>query len=453
MDIRLTDTAAGKLARFVDSIAVGTIPPDVEEKARCCLLYGLGIGLHAEGTPFAEVSARAAEALSGPVPGGATVLQTGSTRSVNAALLANAALLHGRCQEDTSGTAHLGVIVIPLMLALWETRGIPASRLLPALVAGYEVGGLLEAAFARQTVRAGFRASPLYGAFAATAAVCKLLDLSVEATRSALAHAAAFAGGTLQALGEGTDEWRYQVGVAAESGLIAAELARAGANGAQFAFEGPQGFVRGFAHTDLPETLCDRLGVDWSILRVTFKPYPVCAHNQSVVIGALHLQERVKADDIEALEIRIDPYLVPGLLYKGPFSRVSETLMSTAFCAAAALRRGRLDLAELEAFTDQPILDLMGRITVETDADIAFPACILRARLRDGSVVEQIEPLTPRDYDLTRPQIIAQLERMAQHNDVTQNQIRMLAECVDRLPEADPHDLIRAFRREAAPGG
>ncbi|MEJ1978686.1 MAG: hypothetical protein WDN49_23805 [Acetobacteraceae bacterium] len=172
-----------------------------------------------------------------------------------------------------------------------------------------------------------------------------------------------------------------------------------------------------------------------------------------MVIAALHLHDRVNAADIESMEIRIDPYIVPGLLYKGPFSRVSETLMSTAFCAAAALRRGRLDLAELEAFTDQPILDLMGRITVETDADIVFPACIIRARLRDGTVVEQVEPLTTQDYDLTRPQIIAQLERMAQHNDVAQSRIRMLADCVDRLPEADPRALIQAFRREPASPG
>ncbi len=274
MDIGLTDTAAGKLARFIESITIEGIPPDVQEKARCCLLYGLGIGLCSAGTSFAAVSARAAEVLSTPVPNGATVLRTGSTRGVNAALLANAALLHGRCQEDTSGTAHLGVIVIPLMLALWETRGIPASRLLPALVAGYEVGGLLEAAFARQTVRAGFRASPIYGVFAAAAAACKLLDLPAAVTRSALAHAAAFAGGTLQALGEGTDEWRYQVGIAAESGLVATELARAGATGAQFALEGPQGFARSFAHAALPETLCDRLGTDWTIRREPSSPIP-----------------------------------------------------------------------------------------------------------------------------------------------------------------------------------
>ena len=134
-------------------------------------------------------------------------------------MIANAALLHGRCQEDTCGTAHFGVIVVPLLLALLETRGTANERLLPAMIAGYEVGGYLEAALAKRTFASGFRGSPLYGTFAAAAAVCKLLGLPVEVVRSALVHAAAFTGGTLQSIGEGSDEWRYQVGISAGAGF------------------------------------------------------------------------------------------------------------------------------------------------------------------------------------------------------------------------------------------
>ncbi|MGI4939832.1 MAG: MmgE/PrpD family protein [Janthinobacterium lividum] len=445
MSIGTVETVADRMANFVVSLNQATIPAEVMEKARCCLLYGLGVGLCSFSTPFAAVSGRAAEALHPPAQQGATIFWSGRRAPVTAAVLANAALLHGRCQEDTSGTAHLGVMVIPLLLALLETRAIPADRLLPALVAGYEVGGHLEATLARLTVKAGFRASPIYGVFAATAAACRLLDAPAPVVRSALAHAAAFAGGTLQALGEGSDEWRYQVGLAAEAGLMATELARAGAEGARLAFEGRQGFARVFTRDELPAALCERLGADWTILRTTFKPFPVCAHNQSVATAALHLRERVDVGQVASVEVRIDPYVVPGMLNVGPFGRVSETLMSTAFCAAAALTRGRLDMAELQAFDDPVILDLTARTEVVTTPDVVFPACTLRARLRGGEVVEQVEALTSQDYDLKRVQILDQLHRMAVQNDVDGRAVDMLAVCVEGLPDTDPLEMVRAF--------
>ena len=94
---------------------------------------------------------------------------------------------------------------------------------------------------------------------------------------------------------DGTDEWRYQVGVVARNGLVAAELARAGSVSAPHAFEGKSGFARAFAKVDLDRSLAASLGQDWAILRVAFKPYPVCAFNQTPVTGALALREELPA--------------------------------------------------------------------------------------------------------------------------------------------------------------
>ena len=49
-----------------------------------------------------------------------------------------------------------------------------------------------------------------------------MLELSEIQLAAALANAAAFSGGILQSFADGTDEWRYQVGVAARLGLVAA---------------------------------------------------------------------------------------------------------------------------------------------------------------------------------------------------------------------------------------
>ena len=206
--------------------------------------------------PFAPVARAAALALDGEVAGGATLFLDGRRTTVGGACLANSALFHGRAQEDTCGAAHFGTILIPMLTAMIEARGYPLSRLIPALVAGYEAGGVLEKALSGKTTPGGFRSSAIYGTIAASAAAAKLMELSAEQTAASLANAVSFAGGLLQSFADGTDEWRYQVGVVARNGLVAAELARAGSVSAPNAFEGKSGFARAFARIDLDTQSC-----------------------------------------------------------------------------------------------------------------------------------------------------------------------------------------------------
>src|SRR5680860_410967 len=205
---------ANAMANFVYDLDIKTLPMEVVEKARACVLNGYGIALGSHTTPFFSVAAEAALAMDGERTQGATLLRDGRKSTVAGAALANAALFHGRAQEDSCGVAHFGAILLPLLTALVEAKEGPVERLLPALIAGYEVGGLLETAYSATTTGKGLRASPLFGTIAAAAAVAKFRGLSAERTAAAISNAASFTGGILQSFGDGTDEWRYQVGVA-----------------------------------------------------------------------------------------------------------------------------------------------------------------------------------------------------------------------------------------------
>ena len=218
------------------------------------------MGINGHATPYAPVARAAALALDGEVAGGATLFLDGRRTTVGGACLANSALFHGRAQEDTCGAAHFGTILIPMLTAMIEARGYPLARLIPALVAGYEAGGVIEKALSGKTTPAGFRSSAIYGTIAASAAAGMLMELSAEQMAAALANAVSFSGGVLQSFADGTDEWRYQVGVVARNGLVAAELARAGSVSAPHAFEGKSGFARAFAKADLDGGLAASLG-------------------------------------------------------------------------------------------------------------------------------------------------------------------------------------------------
>jgi hypothetical protein len=53
--------------------------------------------------------------MNGILADGATLFGDGRRTVVAGACLANAALVHGRSQEDTCGAAHLGVSIVPLV--------------------------------------------------------------------------------------------------------------------------------------------------------------------------------------------------------------------------------------------------------------------------------------------------------------------------------------------------
>jgi len=441
-------TTTARIARFVRALDFAAVPPEVAEKTRTCLLNGYGIGLGCHDTPYAPVARSAALAMYGEQPGGATLLGDGRRTSVAGAALANAALFHGRAQEDTCGAAHLGTILIPLLTALIETGAYPLARLLPALLAGYETGGLLEKAYSGRTTPGGFRASPVYGTIAAAAAAGKLMDLSEERLAAALANAASFCGGILQSFSDGTDEWRYQVGVAAQIGLAAAELARAGSVSAPHAIEGKSGFVRAFAREDCDvEALLSGLGRDWAVLRVTFKPFPVCAFNQTPVTAALALREKLGGAGIATVRVHMNPYETgyAGMDATGPFNSVSGTLMSIPFCIAATLLYGVPDMARMTTYDDHRVNGMIPRIRLVGDESVPPLCCRIEIATADGRTLVQDQRMATRDFAFDRKGVSALIRRIGAEQAVPSPAYDAIEAFVDSLPGGAIQEVLRAF--------
>jgi 2-methylcitrate dehydratase PrpD len=441
-------SATAKIARFIGALDFAAVPPEVAEKTRTCLLNGYGIALGCHDTPYAPVARRAALAIYGEQPGGATLLGDGRKTSVAGAVLGNAALFHGRAQEDTCGAAHLGTILIPLLSALIEARGYPLVRLLPALLVGYETGGLLEKAYAGSTTPGGFRASPVYGTLAAAAGAAKLMDLPEQRIAAALANAASFSGGILQSFSDGTDEWRYQVGLAAQIGLVAAELARAGSVSAPHAIEGKSGFVRAFARQDCDVgALLSGLGRDWAVMRVTFKPFPVCAFNQTPVTAALAMRDKLGEAGIAAVRVHMNPYETgyAGMDATGPFNSVSGTLMSIPFCIATTLLHGVPDMARMTTYDDREVNALIPRIQLVSDASVPSLCCRIEVSTADARTLVQDQRMTTRDFAFDRKGVSALVRRIGAEQAVPAQSYDTIEAFVDDLPGGNIHAVLRAF--------
>ena len=440
-------------ADFVCGLDSETIPDEVMERARLCLLNGYGIGIGCHDTPYAPVARRAALAMDGerpadsPLPS-ATLLGDGRRTSVAGAILANAALFHGRAQEDASGAAHLGTEMIPLATAMIEAYGYPLERLLPALVAGYEIGGLLEEAHAVHTTPAGLRSSMVYGPIACAAMAARLMALPADRTASAMALAASATGGNLQSFADGTDEWRYQVGMVGRVGLVSAMLAAEGAITAPYAVEGKAGLIRSLARQE-PDVagLAGTLGRHWKIHRVAFKPFPVCAFNQSPVTAALRLRDKLAGRPVAKVDVRMNPYETgyAGMDEKGPFSTISGTLMSIPFCIATALVRGVPSMRHMTTYDDPAVNDLVAKVELVTDAGVPTLSCILEARLADGSTVVEDLRMTALDYAYDWDETSALIRRIGAETGVPEAAYDRLESFCRDLPSGEIGTVRDAF--------
>lgn len=441
-------TIAHRLAEFLCGLDAGSIPAPVQGKARACLLNGYGIALGCHDTPYHAVARAAALAQDGIQAGGVTLLASGEQSPIGAALLANGALFHGRAQEDACGAAHLGAVVIPLLTGLIERGTAPMSNLIPALVAGYEAGGLFEAAYAGRTTPAGFRASTLYGTIAAAAATARLLALPVPATAAALATAASFAGGLLQSFADGTDEWRYQIGLVADVGRRAAALAAAGATAAPHAFEGPKGFCAAFAGAPCePDELLAALGSRWHTLRVAFKPFPVCAFNQTPVLAALGLRDRHPPETLSRVTVRMNPYECgyAGMDASGPFSSISGTLMSIPFCIATTLVHGAPSMARMIDYGDPAVRALLERIELVPDATIPTLSCRVELALASGERITHDERMTAEDYSYDIARVSELVRRIGREEGVPAAAYDRLEAFVHEAPRTTIGELLGAF--------
>src|SRR5690606_23763927 len=101
---------------------------------------------------------------------------------------------------------------------------------------------------------------------------------------------------------------RLHAGKAAETGLVAAALAREGFTGPLAIFDDTWGSFLSLYGADLaqPDALVNGLGTDWSgIFRSGFKPYACCRGMHGALDAAflLRAQANIKADDVQRVVV------------------------------------------------------------------------------------------------------------------------------------------------------
>lgn len=271
-----------------------------------------------------------------------------------------------------------------MILAQGWVLGSSGRDLLTAYVAGYEVWALLDALEPGALHEVGFHPTAVFGTLACAAAVSKLLRLDAEKTAHALAISASMAAGTVANFRSMTKS--LQVGRAAQSGVLAASLAKAGYTGSLDALEHRAGFMRAHSPSGTPDTSTRdfELGSRWRLPEsgVHVKRYPICYATHRSVDAMLELagSQAIAPEDVE--EVRVHTGDAQMLMLRNHMPRTGlEAKFSMQFAMAAALIARRVGLEELiDAFVQrEDVRRLMTRVRCTTttqgvqDWDQPFP--------------------------------------------------------------------------------
>lgn len=291
-------------------------------------------------------------------------------------------------------TTHISTVCVPVALA---TAGHDGERAARAYLAGAGVMARLGTALGWSHYTAGWHATTTSGAIASAVVAGVAHGLNQEQLTNAIALAVPASGGVQRAFG--TDAKSLQVGLAAQSGIQAAQLAGAGASADPRAVEDWMELLGG----DPTHPLVTDPSSDPAMIPdgLAIKVYPACYALQRP-IGALRetVGEPIPADQVAAIRLSTPRGTVTPLVHHSPQTGL-EGKFSLEYAAATAL----LDIhSGFGAFADEAVQRadaqrLVGltevTLTDETGDGLLVGAVEVEVDLSDGRTVTGSLDLPP----------------------------------------------------------
>jgi 2-methylcitrate dehydratase PrpD len=371
----MTDLAEN-IAAFITDLKWEEVPAEMQDHARNRLLDAISTAVASRGVATTKAIVAAGEALA--TTGTCTVLPTGRTTGAGEAALMNGTAVHSILFEDIHfhSSDHPGAVNVPAALAAAESASLVTGRpatigdLLRGILIGYEVHLRMGVIAATGIKARKLRTTSMFGTIGAAAGAASVWGLPKDVVANSLSMAANLSFGFLEGFAHGTAEPYVQAGVAARQGLLAVHLARSGVAIGDSAFEGPAGFLQGFA--DIPAGTTTSFPDEWQIGGVSAKPYPISGGKISSADSAVAAHEQgIDGRKIVSVRALLQPGVkeFPGGDLEGPFHTYAAAQDSTQFCIAAGLL-GR-DLSSLsyvlEQFDDPEVEALTHRIELISD--------------------------------------------------------------------------------------
>ena len=437
------------LAAIAVELRLADVPETIRQIARLALLDWYAVTWAGAAEPAVAIVRAETEAQGGNPQ--ARLIGGALRTSTLGAALVNGIAGHVLDYDDVQNVlpGHATAPVAPAVLALAESIGASGEDLLLAFIAGFETTCRVGALTAPGLFRRGWQGTSPAGAIGAAAACAKLLNFDVEQTRSALGLAATQASG-MQAV-FGSMAKCFNVGKAAQSGLLAAQLVARGFDCTRNVLEAERGYAALFADGGNAAAALATPPGGWHLCRNLFKHHASCfmTHSPLEALVRLRNAQPFAANDVDRLVLRVEPHFHKVVLTPVPKTGL-EVKFNVQHCLALAL--GGIDTGAVSAFSDElavrPDLQaLAAKVEVELVPDMVFSAAEVEVHLKDGRrlklAIDTGEPES--DVALSTQRVAAKARTL-----LTGLAAAVANACIDRFLGLEALDKATGLHAEAA---
>ncbi len=423
IDSRRGEGLTREVGSFVVETGFDALPAELLELGRKSILDGLGLALSGSVAASGRIIQKYLK--SQQLTGNASVIGTDFKIPPRFAAFANGIGVHADDYDDTQLAVgsdrvyglltHPTAPCLPAALAIAEQSDLSGRELTLAYHIGVEVECKVSEAMSPRHYQHGFHSTATCGTLASAAAASKLYGLDLEPTLRALALAASQAGGLRENFGTMTKP--FHAGRAAESGVLAADLARDGFTATDRILESPRGFFQAHGGGYALESIHGKLGKPWTFLDpgVSIKPHPSgsLTHPGMTKMLELIIEHDIAPTDVERVDVGTNHNMPNALIHHHPTTEL-QAKFSMEFCMAILLLERRGGLTEfLDEVVNRPdVQDMIRKVHfgVHPEAEAAGydkMTTILDIRLKDGRTVSgradfgKGSPVNPMSYDET----------------------------------------------------
>lgn len=261
-----------------------------------------------------------------------------------------------------ASVTHPGCVVVPTVLALACQPGALATAALDAVLHGFEAMCRIGMAVGSEHYKIWHNTATC-GPYGAAMATATLLGLPDKQCVHALGNAGTQSSGLWQFLDSGAMSKHLHAARAAESGIVAAQLAALGFTGPEEILEGEKGFFAATCPNPAPQQLTILPQDPWQLRQTSIKPWPSCRHTHAPIDAALSLGAKVDVQEIRKIEV--ESYQAALDLCNRPKPDSAYTAkFSLQHTVAIALLNGNVSLRSFDAAARQETEGLRNLISV-----------------------------------------------------------------------------------------
>jgi 2-methylcitrate dehydratase PrpD len=453
LDSRRGEGLTREVGEFVAGTTFEDLPRDVVELGKKSILDGLGLALSGSVAASGRLVQR--YLTSQNLHGEATVLGTAMKVPPRFAAFANGIGIHADDYDDTQLAVgadrvyglltHPTAPCLPAALAVAETSGSSGRDLVLAYHVGVEVETKISEAMSPRHYQHGFHSTATCGTLAAATAAAKLYRLKLDTTLRAIAIAASQSAGLRENFGTMTKP--FHAGRAAESGVLAADLARMGWTATDRILESPRGFFQALGGGYALDAIQGKLGKPWTFAEpgVSIKPHPSgsLTHPGMTKMLELILEHDIDPESVERVDVGTNHNMPNALIHHQPENEL-QAKFSMEFCMAILLLERRAGLSE---FTDDvvrrpDVQDMMQKVhfAVHPEAEAAGydkMTTILDIHLAGGNHIQgradfgKGSPRNPMSYD----EVAEKFRECARFAGLDAGRIEPIIDAVRRVDE------------------